>query len=128
MKQLSVIPLLLAVTTSYYSSNEQALEACMKWSEEGESISWKYVTNVPKRMTFVDEITYNRKCKMYGEDTGEWIGIEGEFSDEDRRKKGMHLIASDRPRARRRKAVEVFRYRPGGPSYFFRSEIEGKYL
>ena len=126
MKQLSVIPFLLALTTSYYSSNEQALEACMKWSEEGESISWQSVTNVPKRMTFVDEISYNRKCKMYGEDTGEWIGIEGEFSDEDRRREGMHLTARDRPMARSHEAVKVFRYRPGPRSYFFRSEIEGR--
>ena len=118
MKQLSVIPLLLAVTTSYFSSNEQALEECMKWSEQGESISWQSVTNVPKRMTFVDEISYNRKCKMYGEDTGEWIGMEGEFSDEDRRREGMHLTARDRPMARSHEEVKVFRYRPGPPSFF----------
>lgn len=83
----------MLVGCSEYSSQDQAMDACNEWEEQGEVIRYK--------LEGADGITYNESNRNRACYNSLWDNqVEsyyGEFNDDDRAKEGKILKASELP-------------------------------
>ena len=88
-----------------YPSKEQASDACSEWRLKGEKISYTIDFSTEQSETFERD----RICKLE-EETNQFLGYEGEFSDNDREKEGKLVWWKNAPEARNIKIVKHFHY------------------
>ena len=97
-----------------YESMDEAKTACYEWRDNGEVIKFKYVwSSYMTGKSVGSKVLKNRKCENE-QTTRQYLGKEGEFTEQDRRGAGKHFkegLSSAHPKpATNYKVVERFRY------------------